>query len=73
MGSLLGQQSLWILLIVMVWVLPWKCVAMWKAARLGKKWWFAALLVVNTFAIFEIIYIFFIAPKQARKVLTPDQ
>ena len=47
--------------VVLIWTLPWKGVALWKAARLSHKKWFIALLVLNTFAILEIIYIFHVA------------
>ncbi len=52
------------LLLVAAWVLPWKGVAMWKAARLKDKWWFIAILILNTLAILEIIYIFFISKRK---------
>lgn len=48
-----------ILVPIFVWTLPWKGVALWKAARNGHKKWFIALLVLNTLAILEIIYIFY--------------
>lgn len=51
-----------------IWTIPWKGVALWKASRLSHKWWFIVLLVVNTFAILEIFYIFFIASKYNVKV-----
>ena len=50
-------NSPWILLAVL-WTLPWKGVALWRAAELRDKWWFVALLVINTLAILEIAYIF---------------
>ena len=34
--------------------------ALWHAARAGQKYWFIALLVINTFGILEIIYLFVI-------------
>jgi len=49
----------WVLLLIILWMLPWKAVALWKAARQGEKVWFIVLLVVNTLAILEILYIFF--------------
>lgn len=42
-----------------LWVLPWKGLALWRASRKGSKIWFIVLFVVNTFALLEIIYIFF--------------
>jgi len=54
----LGMSSPLILLILL-WVLPWKGVALWKSAKNGHKKWFIALLLLNTLAILEIIYIFY--------------
>lgn len=42
-----------------IWVLPWKGLALWRAAGRKEKAWFIVLLVVNTMAILEIAYIFF--------------
>lgn len=47
-----------------IWTLPWKGWALWRAARLEKKWWFVALLVINTLGILEILYIFVFSKKQ---------
>jgi|GEM_PF-428458 len=54
----------WIICLILLWTLPWKGVALWKAARNEHKWWFIALLVLNTVAILEIIYIFFLSEKK---------
>lgn len=52
-------QNHWaVVSVVTLWVLPWKGVALWKAARREDKWWFAALLIINTLAVLEILYIF---------------
>jgi len=57
-----------ILIPIFLWTLPWKGIALWKAARNGHKKWFIVLLVVNTLAILEIIYIFYFAkPKTEQK------
>ena len=56
--------SLWLLLAVL-WTLPWKAVALWKAARLSDKWWFIALLVINTLALLEILYIFVFSKRKS--------
>ena len=47
-----------VLTLIALWVLPWKGVALWRAARRRDKWWFIALLVLQTLAILEILYIF---------------
>ena len=44
---------------ILLWVLPWKGLALWKATKNNHKKWFIALLVLNSFAILEIVYIFF--------------
>lgn len=53
--------NLGVILLVLLWTLPWKGVALWKAARVSHKKWFIALLVINSLALLEIYYIFFIA------------
>lgn len=57
-----------VLLLILAWTLPWKGVALWKAAKNGDKWWFIALLVVNTLAILEIIYIFIFTKKKTNNI-----
>lgn len=55
---------LWVLLPLIVWSLAWKGWALWLSARRGEKWWFVALLVINTAGILEILYIFLIAKRK---------
>ena len=61
-------QNQWLLLLVVLWTLPWKGVALWKAAKNTHKIWFVALLILNTLAILEIIYIFFFSKKKEQEV-----
>ncbi|MCJ7786696.1 DUF5652 family protein [Patescibacteria group bacterium] len=60
-------QNQWIILLAVLWVLPWKGVALWRASRNSHKGWFVAILVVNTMAVLEIIYIFFFSKKREPK------
>ncbi len=53
----------WILVIFLIWSLPWKGVALWKAARMQEKIWFVVLLVTNTAALLDILYIFIFSKK----------
>ena len=46
-------------IVLMVWSIVWKGIALWKAARNGQKPWFIVLLIVNTMGILEILYINF--------------
>jgi methionyl-tRNA synthetase len=50
--------------ILAVWVIVWKGIALWKAARNNQTAWYVILLIVNTLGILEIVYIFFFARKQ---------
>ncbi len=53
------------------WSLIWKGIALWKSARLGEKWWFVALLIINTVGILEILYIFVFSRRKT--VASPTQ
>ena len=45
-------------LLLALWTLFWKGLALWHAARRGQTGWFMALLIFNTAGILEIIYLF---------------
>ena len=53
--------------ILIIWSLVWKGLALWRAARRGENIWFIVLLIVNTLGVLEIIYYFLIA-KSDRKI-----
>jgi len=51
----------WLPLVIIpiaIWVVIWKGIALWRAARNGSTAWFVVLLIFNTLGILEIIYIF---------------
>lgn len=50
--------------IIALWTLPWKGVALWKAAKQHDIFWFVALLILNTIGILEILYIFWISKRK---------
>lgn len=52
-------------IVLLVWSLIWKGMALWRAARLGSKPWFVVLLIVNTVGILEILYIYVFSRKAA--------
>lgn len=64
-----GTFSLWLIVIMIIWVLPWKGYSLWTASRRSDKRWFIALIVLNTFAILDIFYIFYIAKKTPKDLL----
>ncbi|MBU6501004.1 MAG: hypothetical protein KGJ89_02660 [Patescibacteria group bacterium] len=57
-------QNNWFIFLMIAWTLPWKGVALWKAARLRDKWWFIVMLILNTAAVLEIVYIFFVSKRK---------
>jgi methionyl-tRNA synthetase len=50
-------QMVWALV---AWSLFWKGLALWRAARNQHKYWFIALLVINTAGVLEILYLIFV-------------
>jgi hypothetical protein len=59
--DLLSNQ--YVLIGLAVWELAWKGLALWKAAKVGQKVFFVAILVINTIGILPIAYLIY------RKVL----
>ena len=51
------------ILVLVIWTVIWKGMALWKAAQLSHKKWFIVLLLVNTIGILDIYYIRFVARK----------
>jgi len=59
--SLFAQDfgiSIWMLVVLLIWTVVWKAIALWKSARLNQPVWFILLIVINTLGILEILYIF---------------
>ena len=61
-----------LIIIAAIWSLPWKGVAMWKAAQNKSVWWFVALLITNTFALLDMLYIFYFSKKQKELISDID-
>jgi hypothetical protein len=53
-----SNEALLVFLLLLIWTLVWKGMALWKAARVGSKPWFIVLLLINTLGILEILYIY---------------
>ncbi len=49
--------------LIILWTLYWKYKALWHAARHDRKWWFIALLVINTVGILDILYLYVFSKK----------
>ena len=57
-------QNPWVIYVVMAWTLPWKGIALWKAAKNNQKIWFVIIFLLNTLAILDIIYIMFVGKEK---------
>ena len=53
-----------VILLLVLWTLPWKAVALWKSAGNKHLAWFICIFIFNTLAILEIIYIFGFSKKK---------
>ncbi len=51
-------------ILLLVWSFVWKGFALWKAAKNNQKWWFIAILLINTVGILEILYLFIFSPNK---------
>ncbi len=56
------------LLVVVLWELLWKGVALWHTAKEGRKSWFIALLIVNSLGILPIIYLLWFRQKKEKTI-----
>lgn len=68
LATLAGVHPIFIILAI-IWTLTWKELALWRSAELRQKYWFIAILVINTLGILEIIYYFFVARKYKVEVV----
>lgn len=54
-------------LLAVIWTVAIKGYALWTASKRNEKWWFIALLIINTFGILEIVYLVFFAKLWGKK------
>ena len=71
-GMFFGGMGAWFLLLI-VWSLVWKGLALWKAAREGSKAWFIVLLVLNTAGILDILYLYVFSGKKELETEQKDE
>lgn len=71
LGGVIGAGLGLVIVLIVLWSLLWKALALWRAARQGSKWWFVILLVVNTFGILEILYIYVFSKKKMGDMMKP--
>lgn len=57
----------WVIVLILLWTLPWKIAALWRSARRKQPGWFLAMIILNTLGILEIFYLFFFSKKEEEK------
>lgn len=67
------SQNQWLIGLAVLWTIPWKGIALWRAVKNDHKWWFIALLVINTLGILEILYIFVFSKKILKQKLSSSE
>lgn len=55
-------------MLLLLWSFFWKGLALWNSAKNEDKYWFIALLVLNTMGILEIVYLFFFEKNKTSKI-----
>ena len=70
MGGALTGAFLAFIIIISIWSLIWKGMALWKCGQNNQLAWFVIILIFNTAGILPIVYLLFFQPKavKARKV-----
>jgi hypothetical protein len=62
-----AHSHIFVFLLLIAWIIVWKGLALWKAGTKRDKGWFIALLLLNTFGILDIIYVYFISNRKKLK------
>ena len=60
-GAILG------LMLISIWTLVWKGFGLWYAAEKKQKWWFIAILILNTLGLLPIIYLIWFKDRNIKK------
>ena len=57
-----------VVVIISLWTVIWKGVALYRAGALRDKGWFVALFLINTVGILEILYLAIFQHRKTRRV-----
>ena len=57
------MENIWIFILLAVWDLVWKSIALWKSARNNQIAWFVVITFINSAGILPILYIRFFQKK----------
>jgi uncharacterized protein DUF5652 len=66
-GDIFPGWLIALIVVVGIWEVVWKAIALWRAGNDRNLLWFVLMFVLNTAGILEIVYIFGISrPRRAR-------
>jgi hypothetical protein len=58
-----------LIIILIIWELIWKGLALWRAGRHNQLAWFICILLFNTIGILPILYLLFFQKDKAQKTV----
>lgn len=67
MNNEVNTSFLAVVLLLTLLTLPLKIIGLWRSARNDQKWWFAAMLILNTIGILELTYLFYFSKPKKQK------
>ena len=62
------ENNLWLFAILAIWELFWKGLALWRAAEHRQRYWFVALMLINTVGILPILYLTFFNDNKLKEI-----
>lgn len=65
-GNSWSALTIVLFILLVIWSMVWKGLALWRAARNNDTAWYMVMLVLNTAGILEILY-YFIFGKKSQK------
>lgn len=63
----LSPVIIFLILLIALWELLWKGIALWKCGRNNQLVWFVLILLINTVGILPIVYLLFFQKRSKRK------
>jgi len=63
----LAPGMVWVFVMLLIWSMIWKGIALWKAVKNNDLPWYIALLILNTVGILEIFYIYVFSKRPEKK------
>ncbi len=65
----LSNEQLALLVLVQVWDLIWKSLALWRAARNRDIFWFVLLILINSAGLLPAFYLFYMSKNPKKKII----